>query len=160
MQPCVRHYFMKQWVSNMCFEKYFVCIFSHENKSSNCGEICSDFFLCCCYLLLRCKHCVRQFTNDTSSCKWMLELYIKDHQDICRKDNRDLDKAYIIVSDTWKQMCLWKPDIFTVIFLHFPACYLFSFEGHICISFQTVSLLFHMFYSSWITLICITTFLI
>ena len=119
MQPCVRHYFMKRWVSNMCFEKYFLCIFSHENKSSNCGDICFDFFLCCCYFLLRCKHCVRQFTNDTSSCKWMLELYIKDHQDICRKDNRDLDKAYIIVSDTWKQMCLWKPDIFTVIFCIF-----------------------------------------
>lgn len=131
-----------------------------KTKAIIMGRSVLIFFLCCCYLLLRCKHCIRQFTNDTSSCKWTLELHIKDHQDICRKDNRDLDKAYIIVSDTWKQVCLWKPDIVTVIFLHFPACYLFSFEGHICISLQTVSLLFHMFYSSWITLICITTFLI
>lgn len=131
-----------------------------KTKAIIVGRSVLIFFLCCCYLLLRCKHCIRQFTNDTSSCKWTLELHIKDHQDICGKDNWDLDKAYIIVSDTWKQMCLWKPDIVTVIFLHFPACYLFSFEGHICISLQTVSLLFHMFYSSWITLICITTFLI
>lgn len=131
-----------------------------KTKAVIVGRSVLIFFLCCCYLLLRCKHCIRQFTNDTSSCKWTLELHIKDHQDICGKDNWDLDKAYIIVSDTWKQMCLWKPDIVTVIFLHFPAFYLFSFEGHICISLQTVSLLFHMFYSSWITLICITTFLI
>lgn len=131
-----------------------------KTKAIIVGRSVLIFFLCCCYLLLRCKHCIRQFTNDTSSCKWTLELHIKDHQDICGKDNWDLDKAYIIVSDTWKQMCLWKPDIVTVIFLHFPAFYLFSFEGHICISLQTVSLLFHMFYSSWITLICITTFLI
>lgn len=143
-----------------CVLKNILCISSllQTNKSRSCGEIVL-IALCCCCLLLSCKHRVRQSAN-TSSCKRM--LHVKDCQDICKKDNRDLDKTHIIVSDTWKQICLWSARYIhcNVFFLYFSACYLFSFEGQVCISFQTVSALFHMFYSSWIMLICITTFLI
>lgn len=89
-----------------CVLKNILCISSllQTNKSRSCGEIVL-IALCCCCLLLSCKHRVRQSAN-TSSCKQM--LHVKDCQDICKKDNRDLDKTHIIVSDTWKQICLWS----------------------------------------------------